>query len=52
MRLHRGGGNPHQCDLCGKMLVRRRDLERHNQHCHGMDNCSDSSADEIDVVTW
>ncbi|CAG0923472.1 unnamed protein product [Notodromas monacha] len=29
IRLHAQGDTPYRCDLCGKILVRRRDLERH-----------------------
>ncbi|XP_066258786.1 zinc finger protein 667 [Euwallacea similis] len=29
VRLHAEGNTPYKCDLCGKILVRRRDLERH-----------------------
>ncbi|XP_069688873.1 histone-lysine N-methyltransferase MECOM [Periplaneta americana] len=36
VRLHAEGDTPYKCDLCGKILVRRRDLERHvkSRHTH------------------
>nr|XP_020653284.1 PR domain zinc finger protein 13 [Pogona vitticeps] len=29
IRLHAEGNTPYRCEFCGKVLVRRRDLERH-----------------------
>ncbi|KAL1513412.1 hypothetical protein ABEB36_002831 [Hypothenemus hampei] len=34
VRLHAEGNTPYKCDLCGKILVRRRDLERHLKSRH------------------
>ncbi|XP_034950564.1 zinc finger protein 728 [Chelonus insularis] len=34
VRLHAEGETPYKCDLCGKVLVRRRDLERHMKSRH------------------
>ncbi|XP_034237756.1 PR domain zinc finger protein 13-like [Thrips palmi] len=34
VRLHAEGDTPYKCDLCGKVLVRRRDLERHVKSRH------------------
>ncbi|KAF5269174.1 hypothetical protein FQR65_LT02474 [Abscondita terminalis] len=34
VRLHAEGDTPYKCDLCGKILVRRRDLERHLKSRH------------------
>ncbi|XP_017785217.1 PREDICTED: PR domain zinc finger protein 16 [Nicrophorus vespilloides] len=34
VRLHAEGDTPYKCDLCGKVLVRRRDLERHLKSRH------------------
>ncbi|XP_044751516.1 zinc finger protein 426 [Coccinella septempunctata] len=34
VRLHAEGNTPYRCDLCGKVLVRRRDLERHLKSRH------------------
>ncbi|XP_023703836.2 zinc finger protein 420 [Cryptotermes secundus] len=34
VRLHAEGDTPYKCDLCGKILVRRRDLERHVKSRH------------------
>ncbi|XP_037079010.1 zinc finger protein Gfi-1-like [Pollicipes pollicipes] len=35
VRLHADGETPYRCDRCGKVLVRRRDLERHIRSRHG-----------------
>ena len=34
VRLHAEGDTPYRCDQCGKVLVRRRDLERHIRSRH------------------
>jgi len=34
IRLHAEGDTPYRCDFCGKVLVRRRDLERHLKSRH------------------
>ncbi|KAJ8866629.1 hypothetical protein PR048_032489 [Dryococelus australis] len=34
VRLHTGGETPYKCEQCGKVLVRRRDLERHLRSRH------------------
>ncbi|OWF37528.1 PR domain zinc finger protein 13-like [Mizuhopecten yessoensis] len=34
IRLHAQGETPYRCDYCGKVLVRRRDLERHIKSRH------------------
>ncbi|CAG9853690.1 unnamed protein product [Phyllotreta striolata] len=34
VRLHAEGNTPYRCDLCGKIMVRRRDLERHLKSRH------------------
>nr|KAG5704991.1 hypothetical protein BaRGS_022833 [Batillaria attramentaria] len=34
VRLHAEGDTPYRCDFCGKVLVRRRDLERHIRSRH------------------
>lgn len=34
VRLHAEGDTPYRCDFCGKVLVRRRDLERHVRSRH------------------
>uniref|UniRef100_T1J9D1 C2H2-type domain-containing protein n=1 Tax=Strigamia maritima TaxID=126957 RepID=T1J9D1_STRMM len=38
VRLHAVGDTPYRCDLCGKVLVRRRDLERHVKSRHPNSN--------------
>ncbi|KAE8752242.1 hypothetical protein FOCC_FOCC001035, partial [Frankliniella occidentalis] len=57
VRLHAEGDTPYKCDLCGKVLVRRRDLERHvkSRHQDGdwdsneMDTDNDDAEDDVDV---
>ncbi|XP_076659702.1 PR/SET domain 13 [Halictus rubicundus] len=51
VRLHSDGETPYRCELCGKVLVRRRDLERHtrSRHQNNVEEASDSSSDGIDV---
>ncbi|KAF0299514.1 PR domain zinc finger protein 13 [Amphibalanus amphitrite] len=34
VRLHADGETPYRCEICGKVLVRRRDLERHMRSRH------------------
>ena len=34
IRLHAEGDTPYRCEFCGKVLVRRRDLERHVKSRH------------------
>ncbi|RUS74799.1 hypothetical protein EGW08_017428 [Elysia chlorotica] len=34
VRLHAQGETPYRCDYCGKVLVRRRDLDRHIKSRH------------------
>lgn len=34
VRLHAQGETPYRCEFCGKVLVRRRDLERHMRSRH------------------
>ncbi|XP_063229113.1 zinc finger protein 846 [Bacillus rossius redtenbacheri] len=34
VRLHTGGETPYKCEQCGKVLVRRRDLDRHLRSRH------------------
>ncbi|XP_015437634.1 PREDICTED: PR domain zinc finger protein 13 [Dufourea novaeangliae] len=51
VRLHADGETPYRCELCGKVLVRRRDLERHirSRHQENVEQNSDTSSDGIDV---
>ncbi|KOC70749.1 PR domain zinc finger protein 13 [Habropoda laboriosa] len=51
VRLHADGETPYRCELCGKVLVRRRDLERHvrSRHQENVEQTSDTSSDGIDV---
>ncbi|XP_066596958.1 transcription factor hamlet-like [Prorops nasuta] len=51
VRLHADGDTPYRCELCGKVLVRRRDLERHikSRHQNHMEHMSDTSSDGIDA---
>lgn len=36
VRLHLQGESPYKCDICNKVLVRRRDLQRHHQMVHNV----------------
>ncbi|XP_072402865.1 uncharacterized protein Prdm13 isoform X1 [Diabrotica undecimpunctata] len=52
VRLHAEGNTPYRCELCGKILVRRRDLERHLKSRHMVEthpgiNIIVDSTDEI-----
>ncbi|XP_049794454.1 zinc finger protein SNAI2 [Schistocerca nitens] len=47
VRLHAEGQTPYRCDLCGKVLVRRRDLERHLKSRHCTWGRHDTSCDEV-----
>ncbi|XP_068967674.1 zinc finger protein 672-like [Bombus flavifrons] len=51
VRLHADGETPYRCDLCGKVLVRRRDLERHlkSRHQENVNESTDTSSDGADV---
>ncbi|XP_033218251.1 PR domain zinc finger protein 13 [Belonocnema kinseyi] len=43
---------PYRCNICGKVLVRRRDLERHIKSRHQRENSShlsETSSDDLDV---
>ncbi|XP_053508269.1 PR domain zinc finger protein 13 [Ictalurus furcatus] len=47
VRLHAEGNTPYRCDYCGKVLVRRRDLERHVKSRHpGHQGMKKRSAEE------
>lgn len=52
VRLHAEGNTPYRCDYCGKVLVRRRDLERHVKSRHpghqGMKKRSEEEEDHAD----
>ncbi|XP_046666522.1 zinc finger protein 668-like [Homalodisca vitripennis] len=39
VRLHAEGETPYKCEECGKVLVRRRDLERHIKSRHQQEEC-------------
>lgn len=51
MRLHADAESPYKCEICDKILVRRRDLDRHikSKHQNNVDTTSDTSDDELDV---
>ncbi|XP_060819693.1 PR domain zinc finger protein 13 [Bombus pascuorum] len=51
VRLHADGETPYRCDLCGKVLVRRRDLERHlkSRHQEAINDSTDTSSDGTDT---
>lgn len=54
IRLHAEGHTPYRCEYCGKILVRRRDLERHikSRHPNEAVNLDPVSKDEqtTDVI--
>ncbi|CAD5110703.1 DgyrCDS78 [Dimorphilus gyrociliatus] len=43
IRLHAEGDTPYRCHLCGKVLVRRRDLDRHIRSRHPVDSTKNHS---------
>ncbi|OWK01352.1 PRDM13 [Cervus elaphus hippelaphus] len=45
IRLHAEGNTPYRCEFCGKVLVRRRDLERHVKSRHPGQNLLPKAAD-------
>ncbi|XP_026522285.1 PR domain zinc finger protein 13 [Notechis scutatus] len=47
IRLHAEGNTPYRCEFCGKVLVRRRDLERHVKSRHPGQNLPKGSAEEL-----
>ncbi|XP_076838041.1 PR domain zinc finger protein 13 [Brachyhypopomus gauderio] len=49
IRLHAEGNTPYRCDFCGKVLVRRRDLERHVKSRHPGQSLK-SSEDKTDGI--
>lgn len=58
VRLHAEGETPYRCDHCGKVLVRRRDLDRHirSRHpevpsppTHALTDTEDEDTDDGDV---
>lgn len=51
VRLHAEGQTPYRCDHCGKILVRRRDLDRHIKSRHPNVLVKSEVEDEI-VVIW
>ncbi|XP_033118215.1 zinc finger protein 354B-like [Anneissia japonica] len=48
-RLHAEGETPYRCEFCGKVLVRRRDLERHIKSRHPMETSQNIDDDLINV---
>ena len=49
IRLHAEGDTPYRCEYCGKVLVRRRDLERHIKSRHP-DKCEVTDQGETDGI--
>ncbi|KAJ8943376.1 hypothetical protein NQ318_002609 [Aromia moschata] len=54
VRLHAEGNTPYKCDLCGKILVRRRDLERHLKSRHMIEmhpdlNILPEQSDDVEI---
>ncbi|XP_042888085.1 sal-like protein 3 [Penaeus japonicus] len=59
VRLHAEGETPYRCDHCGKVLVRRRDLDRHvrSRHpevpsppVHALSDTEDDDTDDADAA--
>ncbi|XP_029658336.1 zinc finger protein 236 [Octopus sinensis] len=48
IRLHAEGDTPYRCEFCGKVLVRRRDLERHikSRHPNEVERSDSQDTDE------
>ena len=44
VRLHAEGDTPYKCDICGKILVRGRDLARHRKSRHPETLCNNSAS--------
>ncbi|KAJ8315061.1 hypothetical protein KUTeg_007211 [Tegillarca granosa] len=47
IRLHADGDTPYRCEYCGKVLVRRRDLERHIKSRHPNTESSQNGVEEV-----
>ncbi|XP_071955779.1 PR domain zinc finger protein 13-like [Antedon mediterranea] len=52
IRLHAEGETPYRCEFCGKVLVRRRDLERHikSRHPTKADTTSSQNKDDDELI--
>ncbi|KAM8953662.1 PR domain zinc finger protein 13 [Pelodytes ibericus] len=48
IRLHAEGNTPYRCEHCGKVLVRRRDLERHVKSRHPGQSLSSKDQEQTD----
>ncbi|KAM4695093.1 PR domain zinc finger protein 13 [Discoglossus pictus] len=48
IRLHAEGNTPYRCEHCGKVLVRRRDLERHVKSRHPGQSMSTKDQEQTD----
>lgn len=48
VRLHSQGDTPYRCPYCGKILVRKRDLDRHIMSRHSGKECSSPANDIYD----
>ncbi|XP_010571745.1 PREDICTED: PR domain zinc finger protein 13 [Haliaeetus leucocephalus] len=48
IRLHAKGNTPYRCEYCGKVLVRRRDLERHVKSRHPGQSLGKAAEDKSD----
>ncbi|KAM6081483.1 PR domain zinc finger protein 13 [Chlamydotis macqueenii] len=48
IRLHAEGNTPYRCEYCGKVLVRRRDLERHVKSRHPGQTLGKAAEDKSD----
>lgn len=50
VRLHTDGDTPYKCSICGKVMVRRRDLERHLRSRHQREQAENASEESTNVI--
>lgn len=50
VRLHTDGDTPYKCSICGKVMVRRRDLERHLRSRHQREQSENASEESTNVI--
>ncbi|XP_032691618.1 PR domain zinc finger protein 13 [Odontomachus brunneus] len=50
VRLHTDGDTPYKCSICGKVMVRRRDLERHLRSRHQREQTENASEESTNVI--
>lgn len=50
VRLHTDGDTPYKCSICGKVMVRRRDLERHLRSRHQREQTENASEESTNII--